>query len=74
MEKENINNLISQIKASGQSKTIQKVSPVKVKKTEEVQFSFYLPKSLLKSVKQKALDDNKTIKEVIINALKTSLV
>ncbi len=73
MEKQNINELISKAKASGQSKTVQKVIPVKNSQNEEVQFSFYLSKQLLKQLKQKALDSNKSIKTIINNALKAYL-
>ncbi|PQJ72776.1 hypothetical protein [Polaribacter butkevichii] len=72
MEKENINDLISKVKSSIQPKTIQKIIPIiKNTKEEEIQFSFYLPKSLLKNIKQKALDENQSIKITINKVLET---
>ena len=70
MEKQNLNDLISKAKASNQEKAIQKVVPVKTKTTTEVQFSFYLEKTLLKQLKQHALDNNESIKNTINKALK----
>ncbi|MDW5288864.1 hypothetical protein [Formosa sp. PL04] len=73
MEKENINDLISKVKSSIQPKTIQKIIPLKKNtKEEEIQFSFYLPKSLLKKIKQKALDENQSIKITINKIIETS--
>ncbi|WP_417443275.1 hypothetical protein [Joostella sp.] len=69
MEKQNFNDLISKAKAKNQKNTIQKVTPVTTKATEEVQFSFYLEKTLLKQLKQRALDDNESIKNTINKAL-----
>ena len=50
MEKQNFTDLIQ--KTNNQPKTIQKV--VSVKETNEVQFSFYIKKELLKDLKMKA--------------------
>ena len=69
MEKQSFNDLISKAKAKNQKKTIQKVTPVTTKTTVEVQFSFYLEKTLLKQLKQRALDDNESIKNTINKAL-----
>ena len=72
MEKQNMNDLISKVKSSIQPKTIQKIIPIKKKtKEEEIQFSFYLPKSLLKKIKQEALDENQSIKITINKVLET---
>ncbi|WP_370407898.1 hypothetical protein [Tenacibaculum dicentrarchi] len=73
MEKQNFNDLINKAKASNQTKTIQKVVPVSVKETEEVQFSFYLDKSLLKRIKQQALNQDESIKNIINKALENHL-
>ena len=73
MEKQNFNDLINKAKASNQIKTIQKVVPVSVKETEEVQFSFYLDKNLLKRIKQQALNEDETIKNIINKALENYL-
>ena len=70
MEKQDINDLIKQAKTSHSKKAIQKVTPVKAgSKKNEVQFSFYLEKDLLKRLKQKALNTDQTIKAIINNAL-----
>lgn len=73
MEKQNFNDLIKKAKAKNQSKTIQKVIPVTVKETEEVQFSFYLDKNLLKRIKQQALNKDESIKNIINKALENYL-
>ncbi|CAL2080256.1 conserved hypothetical protein [Tenacibaculum dicentrarchi] len=73
MEKQNFNDLINKAKASNQTKTIQKVVPVSVKETEEVQFSFYLDKNLLKRIKQQALNQDESIKNIINKALENHL-
>lgn len=73
MAKENFNDLISKAKSNNQSKTVQKVIPVKEKVNEEVQFSFYLEKGLLKQIKQKALNEDESIKNLINKALENYL-
>lgn len=73
MEKQDINALITQAKSSNKSKTIQKIVPVITKETEEVQFSFYLEKELLKKMKQEALNQDTSIKQLINNAIKKAL-
>lgn len=73
MEKQDINALITQAKSSNKSKTIQKIVPITTKETEEVQFSFYLEKELLKKMKQEALNQDTSIKQLINNAIKKAL-
>lgn len=73
MEKQNFSDLISKVKTSGTTKTIQKVVPVPIKENEEVQFSFYLNKSLLKKIKQQALNNDESIKSIINKALENYL-
>ncbi|WP_272023612.1 hypothetical protein [Olleya namhaensis] len=73
MEKQNINDLINKAKANNQPKTIQKVTPIEIKENNEVQFSFYLSKTLLKHLKQKALNEEKSIKNIINKALEIHL-
>lgn len=73
MEKHNLNDLINKAKAKNQNKTIQKVTPIKKDIEDEIQFSFYLSKNLLKQMKQKALDENESIKSIINSALKSYL-
>ena len=73
MEKQNFNDLIQKAKANNQTRTIQKVVPVSIKETEEVQFSFYLDKNLLKKIKQHALNEDESIKNIINKALENYL-
>lgn len=73
MEKQNFNELINKAKSNNQKKTIQKIVPVTVKENEEVQFSFYIEKELLKKIKMRALNNESSIKTIIINALKNHL-
>lgn len=69
MEKQNFNDLINKAKANNQAKVIQKVVPIPPKENEEVQFSFYLDKNLLKKIKQQALNEDESIKSIINKAL-----
>ncbi|WP_405606228.1 hypothetical protein [Polaribacter sp. Asnod1-A03] len=73
MEKQNINELINKAKSSNQSKTIQKIVPIAVKETEEIQFSFYIEKELLKKVKLKAVQQETSMKQLVNNAIKKFL-
>jgi len=73
MAKQNFNELIKKAKSSNQPKTIQKVTPIRTSNEAEVQFSFYLSKQLLKDIKQQALDENDSIKNVINKALEQYL-
>lgn len=73
MEKQNFNDLINKAKASNQAKTMQKVTPITLKDNEEVQFSFYLNKKLLKQIKQVALNQDESVKNIINKALENYL-
>ena len=73
MEKQNINELINKAKSSNQRRTIQKIVPVTTKEVEEIQFSFYIEKELLKKLKLKAVQQETSIKQLVNNAIKKSL-
>lgn len=73
MKNQNINALIQQAKESNQTKVTQKVVPVHTKEIEEVQFSFYIEKELLKKMKQRALDDSDTLKAIANQAIRLYL-
>lgn len=73
MKKPNINELINIAKKSSTKKVIQKVVPTSKIEKEEVQFSFYIDKALLKRVKLKALEMDVSIKKFINNAIKNNL-
>mgnify|MGYP000695855574 FL=1 len=69
MNDNNINDLIEKAKANSNIETIQKVVPIKKKVVDEVQFSFYLNKKVLKKIKLLALNENESIKSIIGKAL-----
>jgi len=73
MEKQNINELINKAKSSNQQKAVQKIVPIATKEVEEVQFSFYLEKELLKKLKLKALHQDTSMKQLVNDAIKDSL-
>jgi len=73
MEKTDFNTLINKAKASSSNKTIQKVTPVNSKTTDETQFSFYIEKELLKKLKLKAIENDTSIKQLINKAISISL-
>jgi predicted HicB family RNase H-like nuclease len=73
MKKTDFNNLINKAKASNSTKTIQKITPVSSKTTDETQFSFYIEKELLKKLKLKALNEDESIKNTITRAIKNYL-
>ena len=74
MEKQNMNELINKAKSSNQNKTIQKIVPIVTKEIEEIQFSFYIEKSLLKKLKLTAIQKDTSMKQLVNNAIKDSLV
>jgi len=73
MEKQNINDLINKAKSNNQNKKIQKIVPVTTKELDEVQFSFYIEKELLKKLKLKAIHEDTSLKQLVNNAIKKSL-
>ena len=73
MEKPSINELIKKAKATNNSKAIQKVVSISSKTTDEIQFSFYIEKELLKKLKLKAINSNTSIKQLINEAISISL-
>ena len=73
MEKRNLNELIIKAKKNNQSRVLQKTVPIPIKEIEEVQFSFYLEKKLLKKLKLQALEDETSLKEIINKALENYL-
>ena len=73
MENQNINDLINKAKSSNQQKAIQKIVPVIAKEIEEVQFSFYIEKELLKKIKLKALQEDTSMKQLVNDAIKLLL-
>jgi predicted HicB family RNase H-like nuclease len=74
MENQNINELINKAKSSNQQKTIQKIVPRITKEIEEVQFSFYIDKELLKKLKMKALQEDTSMKQLVNDAIRDSLI
>ena len=74
MEKQHINDLINKAKSSNHQKAIQKIVPIVTKEIEEVQFSFYLEKELLKKLKLKALQEDTSMKQIVNDAVKSFLI
>ena len=74
MEKQNINDLINKAKSSNQQKAIQKIVPIVTKEIEEVQFSFYFEKELLKKLKFKALQEDTSMKQIVNEDVKSFLI
>ncbi len=67
--------LAGKLKQERPQTPIQQVQPVKpsVPKEKEVQFNNWLPKSLIKQVKRFAVEHERTIKDVLIDALQLYL-
>lgn len=74
MKSESMNDLINKIKSNNQQNKIQKIVPVPTKEIEEVQFSFYIEKEIYKKLKLKAFQNEISMKEIVNNALRNSLV
>lgn len=72
MENADINDLINRAKASSSNNRIQKVVPISTN-TDEVQFSFYIDKVLLKKLKLRALDEDESLKSIINKSIETYL-
>lgn len=73
MESESMNDLINKVKSNNQQNQIQKVVPVLSKEIEEVQFSLYIEKELYKKLKMKAFEKEKSMKEIVNDAIRNSL-
>ncbi|CAZ96853.1 hypothetical protein [Zobellia galactanivorans] len=65
MAKSEFDSLIAQARASQPKKTIQKIVPEKVQSNNEKQFSFYIDKTILKQLKSRAIEDDKSLKAII---------
>ena len=73
MEKEAFNKLINKVKNSAQPPSFQKVTSIKEKVNTEVQFSFYIDKTVLKKLKIKAINENVSLKYLINTAIAKNL-
>ena len=65
MSKSEFNNLIAKARASKPDKSIQKVVPETSIEKNEKQFSFYIDKTVLRKLKAKALEEDRSIKSII---------
>ena len=65
MKKENFTDLIAKIQTNNVQTTIQKVIPETPIDKNEKQFSFYIDKTLLKKLKAKALEEDRSVKAII---------
>jgi hypothetical protein len=72
MKKIDINKLINKAKASNTKKAIQKVVPISIN-IDEIQFSFYIDKILLRKLKLRALNENESIKSIITKSIEMYL-
>ena len=70
MKSDNINDLINKVKSNNEQNKIQKIVPVSIKEIEEIQFSFYIEKELYKKLKLKAINQEKSMKEIVNEALR----
>ncbi len=73
MEKIDLSKLINKAKEKPIKQTVQKVVPVVLEQINEVQFSFYIDKILLKQLKARALEEEQSIKYLINESIKTYL-
>lgn len=73
MKKDNIQDLINQAKDNNQTNVLQNITPIKNVIKNEIQFSFYIDKMLLKELKQKSLNEETTVKQIVVNAIKKYL-
>lgn len=70
--KDRIQNFKNRVATEPAKGAIQKVVPIKTdvnNKLEEIQLGVFIPKSLMKRLKTKALSEDKTIKEVVNDIL-----
>ncbi|MBT2161298.1 hypothetical protein [Zobellia barbeyronii] len=65
MSKTEFNNLIAEARASKPDKSIQKVVPELPIDKNEKQFSFYIDKTVLRKLKIKALEEDRSLKAII---------
>ena len=65
MSKIELNSLIAQARASKPDKSIQKVVPEMPIDKNEKQFSFYIDKTVLRKLKEKALEEDRSVKSII---------
>lgn len=65
MEKTEFNSLIAKARALKPDKTIQKVVPERTAPKNEKQFSFYIDKTILRQLKSRALEEDRSLKAII---------
>lgn len=68
MAKQDITSLINEVKKTEKKVTIQKVIPVKEKKSETL-FSLHIPSDKLKQLKLISVQDGVSLKELINSAI-----
>ena len=75
---ENYNDKLSsfeaRVKNANQKPILQEVKQIEEKKTDEVQLNVWMPKTMLFALKQKALNEETSLKEIIHQAVKNYLV
>ena len=70
-DKNNISGLIAKVQQAP-TKTIQKVSPIQPPKNG-TQFSFWIDKGLLKKLKIKAVDEGRSLKDLVTQSIQKYL-
>lgn len=65
MAKSEFDSLIAQARASQTKKIIQKIVPEKVQSSNEKQFSFYIDKIILRQLKSRAIEEDRSLKAII---------
>lgn len=69
--KEKLNGFAERLKTNQITAPIQEVKPIKNKlpNEPEIQLNIWIPKSLMKKIKQKSLDDDISIKDLVTNSI-----
>ena len=69
MAKQDFSLLIGKAKETQIKAPVQKIVPVKEKKKEEILFSLYIPKEILKKLKMKSAEQDSSLKDLINTAI-----
>ncbi|MEQ1552692.1 MAG: hypothetical protein ABL929_00870 [Ferruginibacter sp.] len=70
---EKLNSFKNRVNAAPAKTPIQEVRQVEIKIKTEVQLNVWIPKDLLQAVKLKAVNENKSIKQIVQQAVENYL-
>lgn len=75
MAKRDFQELLKKAKLNNKEKVLQKVVPdvSEQKKNDEVAFLFRIERELLKKIKRKALEEETSVKQLLVKAIKAML-